>query len=111
MPNQHSPFSHLHVDRTGVLWCLFGEPSLRLLSFSSIGSVPDVFAFVLSFRLSPYRYGGQILQEPGDSFFIPKGQPHAFGPLKESIEPVLVSVLWSPPFHEGYTIPADGCRM
>ena len=50
-------------------------------------------------------------QNSGDSFFIPIGEPHAFGPAEEGSGPVLVSVLWTPPFHPGYLIPVDGCRM
>ena len=56
-------------------------------------------------------YGSPQLQGPGDSFFIPTGEPHAFGPAQPGSGPVLVSVLWTPPYHPGYTIPAPGCRM
>ena len=56
-------------------------------------------------------YGSPQPQGPGDSFFIPTGEPHAFGPAHPGSGPVLVSVLWSPPYHPGYTVPAPGCRM
>ena len=56
-------------------------------------------------------YGSPQPQGAGDSFFIPIGQPHAFGPAKPDSGPVLVSVLWTPPYHAGYTIPTTGCQM
>jgi hypothetical protein len=56
-------------------------------------------------------YGSPQLQGAGDSFFIPIGQPHAFGPAQPESGPVLVSVLWTPPYHSGYTVPTTGCRM
>eukprot|EP00941_MAST-03F_sp_MAST-3F-sp1_P000626 g626.t1 len=54
-------------------------------------------------------YSLPVLQNAGDSFFIPEGEVHAFGPLEN--EPVLVTVLWSPPLHQNYTInvPESGC--
>ena len=52
-----------------------------------------------------------IEQTAGDSFYIPEGKVHAFGPADGSNTPVLVTVLWTPPYHPKYTIPAEGCRM
>jgi mannose-6-phosphate isomerase-like protein (cupin superfamily) len=56
-------------------------------------------------------YGKKVLQNPGDEFVIPIGQPHSFGPEDDSSGPVVVLVVWSPPYHENYTIPASGCIM
>ena len=106
-----------------------------------------------AFRV-PYASADDQLQLPGDSFFIPPMQPHAFGPAagpgkctdtrcggaaklccegstalqhKDMCvgsvtcdsccgwigpgDPVVVTVLWSPPFQPGYTKPAAGCKM
>merc|ERR1712146_248431 len=49
------------------------------------------------------NYGPAVQQNAYDTFFIPAGAPHAFGPAPGVIEPVLVTVLWSPPFHDNYT--------
>ncbi|EGD72181.1 hypothetical protein PTSG_00204 [Salpingoeca rosetta] len=54
-------------------------------------------------------YGKPVPQNPGDSFFIPKGKPHAFDGQLHG--PSLVLVQWSPPYHDGYIIPTSGCRF
>jgi hypothetical protein len=56
-------------------------------------------------------YAAPILQSDGDTFFIPARKPHAFGPAHVGAGPVLVTVLWTPPYHPKYTIPTTGCRM
>ena len=70
------------------------------------------FATTLSgeggFRV-PYR--SIVRQAPGSSFFIPAGKPHSFGPAPGYMDGVIVTVLWSPPFHSNFTIPIDGCIM
>eukprot|EP01147_Barroeca_monosierra_P011055 gene11055-3124_t len=53
-------------------------------------------------------YGKPVPQNPGDSFFIPKGKPHAFDGQLHG--PSVVIVQWSPPYHEGYIIPTTGCK-
>ena len=47
-----------------------------------------------------------VEQQMGSIYFIPKGAAHAFGHVGL---PTVVTVQWSPPFHENYTIPATGC--
>jgi len=56
-------------------------------------------------------YGAPVVQRARNSFFIPEGEAHAFGPATEGSGPVLVFVLWTPPFHSNYTIKMSGCRM
>ena len=66
-------------------------------------------------------YSSPIVQHPGDLFVIPKGKPHAFGPVVGG-SPVLVSVMWSPPaghfdeddvwvWDDDVTIFTTGCVM
>lgn len=50
-----------------------------------------------------------VLQRAGDTYFVPEGMRHAYGPSADYHLPVLVAVLWSPPFHDNYTVPAVGC--
>lgn len=51
-----------------------------------------------------------VPQNAGDTFVIPRGEAHAFGPAPGVVDPVLVTVLWSPPFHSNYTVPISGCQ-
>merc|ERR1712054_346286 len=62
-------------------------------------------------------YSRPIVQKEGFEFVIPAGRAHAYGPA--GVEPVVVSVLWSPPaghwvdnkwqWASDVTLPATGC--
>ena len=55
-------------------------------------------------------YAPPLPQGPQDTFFIPEGQVHAFGPAEGADAPVLVTVMWTPPFHSNYTVPVPQSR-
>ena len=107
------PSKHIDSPRSPTLPT---HPSLSTPSFSplslAIAFVPlpgDTLQRVLHGGGQFYvSYGEPVPQHVGDSFFIPKGKPHAFDGQLHG--PSLVLVQWSPPYHDNYIIPTTGCK-